>query len=94
MKIDNIKEFLSSCPIMNRGKELIEVIHIRAHELGIEKEITCKISSNILPCLALTPGFVMNKDVQIQPEYVCGTYNNITFIMSAYLNNSIDILET
>jgi hypothetical protein len=93
MRINNVKELLSSYPIMNKGKELIEVIHLRANELGIEKEITCKISSNILPILTLTPGFIMNKNIQVEPEYMCGTYNNITFIVSAYLDNSIDILE-
>lgn len=93
MRINNIKKLLSSCPIMNKGKELIEVIQIRANELEIEKEITCKISSNILPILSLTPGFIMNKNIQVEPEYICGTYKNITFVVSAYLDNSIDILE-
>lgn len=93
MRVNNVKELLSSYPIMNRGRELIKIIYLHCHELGAGKEITCKISSNILPILSLTPGFVRNKNIQVEPEYMCGTYKNITFIVSAYLDNSIDILE-
>ena len=93
MLISNMSEFLSTCPMINRGRELVTEIDARAHEIGIEGNITCKISSNLLSYLALHPEFTLNKDTEITPEYECGKCRNITFIVSAYLNNSIDILE-
>ena len=93
MIISNMSEFLSTCPIINRGRELVTLVDSKACEMGIEGSITCKISSNLLPNLALHPEFTLNKDTEITPEYECGKCRNITFIVSAYLNNSIDILE-
>lgn len=79
--------------MINRGRELVTLIDTKAHEMKIEGSITCKISSNLFPYLALHPEVTLNKNAEITPEYECGKCRNITFIVSAYLNNSIDILE-
>ena len=86
--VDNIQEKLSSLPLMHRGKVIVDIVHKN-------NATVCKVPSQIIPYLALTPGFSLCTDTdfnEIKTEYCMGTCDDIKFICSALLTDSIELL--
>lgn len=88
MRIDDIKIRFQEYSLMDKSKAVIDLIRNHTSE-----PVTCKIPSYIWTWLILNSEFRRSEfsHEDEDTEFVVGTYDNITFVVSAEVDDSIII---